>query len=108
MAKPSEAPLLRRSARVHIQIPVTISGTLADGKPFTEETQIITVSKFGAKLKTQQPLHLGMRLSVQPKRRRNKGLFRVVWVGRPGTPRQGEVGIEYVEVSNLLGVAFPE
>jgi len=99
---------LRRSARVNVRIPVTLSGTLPGGESFTEETFIITVSKYGAKLKTQQPLRVGMEVKVQPHLRRQSGLFKVVWIGRSGSPRQGEVGIEYVNVSNLLGLVFPD
>jgi len=105
--KPSSSPL-RRSARVNIRLPVKISGTLPDHKPFTEETVVLTVSKYGAKIKSQQPLQLGMQLKVQPKGQKDSALFRVVWVGRAGSPREGEIGIEYVTVSKLLGVAFPE
>ena len=105
--KPGSSPL-RRSARVNIRLPVKISGTLPGNKPFTEETFVLTVSKYGAKIKSQQPLQVGMQLKVQPKGRRDSALFRVVWLGRAGSPREGETGIEYITVSNLLGVAFPE
>ena len=104
--KPAGSPI-RRSARVNIRIPVRISGTLPDGKSFTEDTIVLTVSKFGAKIKTTQPLTVGSQVKLQPRGRRDSGLFRVVWAGRAGSPREGEVGIEYVKVSNLLGVAFP-
>jgi hypothetical protein len=93
---------------VNVRIPVRLSGTLPGGKPFTEETFIVSISKFGAKVKTRQALEVGMQVKVQPHRRREAGLFKVVWTGRPGTPREGEAGIEYVEVSNLLGIAFPD
>lgn len=99
---------LRRSTRIHVRVPVTISGKLPEGKPFTEDTHILTISKFGAKLKTQLPLKVGFQLKVQVGRRREAALFRVVWTGREGTAREGEVGIEYVQVSNLLGVTFPD
>lgn len=108
MRKTPSPPPLRRSARVHVCFPVKISGTLPDGKPFTEDTQVLTISKYGAKLKTQLALTVGMQVKVQPRQAREAGLFRVVWTGREGTTRAGEVGIEYVNVSNLLGVAFPE
>ena len=108
MSTKSDPSPLRRSARVNLRMPVKISGTLPGNKTFTEETYVITVSKFGAKIKSEQPLEVGMQLKVQPQRRRDSALFRVVWVGREGSPREGEIGIEYVEVSNLLGVAFPE
>lgn len=106
--KAASPPPLRRSSRVNVRIPVRLSGTLSDGKPFTEETFVVSISKFGAKVKTRHPLQVGIRVKVQPHRRREAGLFKVVWTGRPGTPREGEAGVEYVEVSNLLGIAFPD
>jgi hypothetical protein len=108
MPEQARGASLRRSARVNVRIPVKLSGTLPDGKTFTEETFIITVSKYGAKLKSQQPLQVGMEVKVQPHHRRQSGLFKVVWTGRPESPREGEIGIEYVHVSNLLGLVFPD
>jgi hypothetical protein len=108
MAEKSASSPLRRSARVNIRMPVKISGTLPDGKPFAEESFVMTVSKFGAKIKSAQPLKVGTQLKVQPRGRRDSALFRVVWIGREGSPREGEIGIEYIKVSNLLGVAFPD
>ena len=99
---------IRRSARVNLRMPVNISGKYSDGKRFVEETCAVTLSKFGAKLKSALPLKVGMQLKLRPKGRKSFALFRVAWVGQNGTPREGEVGIEYVQVSNLLGVAFPE
>ncbi|MBZ5561697.1 MAG: PilZ domain-containing protein [Acidobacteriia bacterium] len=108
MDKETPQPPMRRSSRVNVRIPVTISGTLGDNTPFVEDTTILSISKYGAKVQTRLPLTMGMKLKVQPKQHDESGLFRVVWVGRQGTPREGEVGIEYVRVSNLLGVTFPE
>ena len=108
MDKETPQPPMRRSSRVNVRIPVTISGTLGDNTPFVEDTTILSISKYGAKVQTRRPLTMGMKLKVQPKQHDESGLFRVVWVGRQGTPREGEVGIEYVRVSNLLGVTFPE
>ncbi len=108
MDKETPQPPMRRSSRVNVRIPVTISGTLGDNTPFAEDTTILSISKYGAKVQTRLPLTMGMKLKVQPKQHDESGLFMVVWVGRQGTPREGEVGIEYVRVSNLLGVTFPE
>jgi PilZ domain len=107
MTETGPAPL-RRSVRVQVQIPVTISGKLPDGSPFREQAYITSVSKYGAKLRTSLPLDIGTSVRVQPEKGQDPGLFRVVWIGRESTPRAGEVGIEYVRVSNLLGVTFPE
>ena len=108
MTNGAESSTFRRSARVHVNVPVVISGKLPGGKPFSEETLIMSISKYGAKVKTVLPLKVGMQVKIQPKRRKEAASFRVVWKGREGSPREGEVGIEYVKVSNFLGVAFPD
>jgi len=109
MGKISSTLPLRRSARVNIGCPVRISGTLWNNVPFAEDTQIITVSKFGAKLKTNNRLRVGMQLKVRPLRGTASGVFKVVWVGLEGTPRAGEVGVEYSrEIASVLGITFPE
>jgi PilZ domain len=105
---PNPVPPLRRSARVKVRIPVRVSGLLPEGKPFTEETYIMSVSKFGAMLKTDYPLQPGMEIRLRSKARREDALFQVVWVGQEGTLRAGAVGIQYMKVSNFLGVAFPD
>jgi hypothetical protein len=106
--KPAGADSLRRSARVQVRVPVTISGKFPDGVQFREQGQIVTISKYGAKLKTELPLKEGAEIKIQPKKGSQAGLFRVVWTGREGTPRAGEIGIEYLRVSSLLGITFPE
>jgi PilZ domain len=106
--KPTGPPPLRRSARVQVRVPVVISGTFPDGSPFREKGQVVTVSKYGARLKTGLPLKVGSEVKIQPPKKSQPGIFRVVWVGREGTPRTGEIGIEYLQVSNLLGITFPE
>jgi hypothetical protein len=109
MGKTAGALPLRRSARVNIACPVRISGLLPNHVPFAENAQIVTVSKYGAKLKTPIQLHIGMKLTVEPLRGNKSGIFRVVWVGRAGTPRAGEVGVEYATaITNILGINFPE
>lgn len=109
MGKNSGSLPLRRSTRVNIGCPVKISGMLGNNLPFAEDTKIVTVSKFGAKLKTRLPLSVGMQLKIQPRYGSNAELFKVVWVGREGTPRAGEVGVEYSgRVTSGLGVIFPD
>jgi hypothetical protein len=82
---------------------------LANHMPFAENAQIVTISKFGAKLKTRIPLKVGMQVKVEPLLGKNSGVFKVVWVGREGTPRAGEVGVEYArEVAKILGINFPQ
>ena len=109
MAKMTNPLSLRRSTRVNIGCPVRVSGMLANHVPFAEEARIVTLSKFGARLRTRIPLKVGMQVKLEPLLGANAGVFKVVWVGRDGTPRAGEVGVESAtEVAPVLGINFPE
>jgi len=107
MPSASETPPLRRSTRIQLRIPVLISGTLADGKRFLKEVHVLSVSKFGARIKADVKLSVGAEVRVETKQKAG-ATFRVVWVGLEGTPRAGEIGLEYVKMSNLLGISFPQ
>lgn len=98
----------RRSTRVQVRIPVAVTGTLPSGEIFTEQTHVMTVSKFGAKLKSSYPLRPGMEVRVKPAAGITDALFQVVWADGSGMNGSGEVGIRYVNASNLFGVAFPD
>lgn len=98
---------MRRSTRVQVRIPVVVTGMLPGGGSFSEETHVLTVSKFGARLKCSHPLTPGMEIRVKPKAGNEDALFQVVWAGgRSGN--SGEVGIQYVKASNLFGISFPD
>ena len=97
---------MRRSRRVQVRIPVSVSGTLPSGETFTEDTYVLTVSKYGARLQCSYPLNPGMEIRVKPRAGSADALFQVVWAaGKSGN--SGEVGIQYVNGANLFGVAFP-
>ena len=104
MPSASETPPLRRSTRIQLRIPVLISGTLADGKRFLKEVHVLSVSKFGARIKADVKLSVGAEVRVETKQKAG-ATFRVVWVGLEGTHR---AGLEYVKMSNLLGISFPQ
>ena len=98
---------MRRSTRIQVRIPVVVTGTLPTGESFTEETYVVTVSKYGARLKCSYALAAGMEITVKPKAGNEDALFRVVWAGgRSGN--SGEVGIQYVKRANIFGIAFPD
>lgn len=106
--KPASSIPLRRSKRVQVRIPATLSGNGLDGNTFSEETYVLSVSKFGARMKAMNPLKVGDEVTVKPRNSRQSALYRVVWVGSEGTPRAGEIGVEYVSPANLLGITFPD
>lgn len=109
MGKTSTGLSFRRSGRVNIGCPVRISGVLPNDRPFAEDARIVTLSKFGAKMRTRIPLKVGMQIKVQPLLGEKSGIFKVVWVGREGSPRAGEVGVEHTgETAEILGINFPE
>ena len=109
MGKIGTTPPFRRSTRVNISCPVRISGMSANHLPFAETAQVVTVSKFGARLKTSTPLVEGTQIKLKPLFGKNSGTFKVVWVGREGTPRAGEVGLEHAtEIADILGIKFPD
>ena len=100
---------MRRSARINLGCPVRISGMLPNHSSFDVEAKIVTLSKYGAKIKTGVPLKVGMPVKIQPLQGEKSGVFKVVWVGREGTPRAGEVGVEYSrEIASILGINFPD
>ena len=108
MPKAKKPVPIRRSSRVHLRIPAIITGKSSDGRTFRQEAYILSVSKYGASLETAFPLEAGMIVSVQPTSRDQSAQFRVVWVGGPGSSRSREVGVECLDVVDLLGVSFPD
>ncbi len=82
----------RREPRKAAQVPVRIFGTDADGKIFSEKVMTATISNNGVRLD-------GVRARVKIDEivglthGNNKVHFRVKWVGQPGTPTAGAVGL---------------
>ncbi len=83
----------RREHRISVDLPVTISGKDANSQPFTHAASLRTVSGRGATLQgVGAKLKPGDVVDLQYKGTRAQ--FRVVWLGKPGTEMQGEVGVE--------------
>ena len=82
----------RAEPRKPIQLPVRIFGTDKDGRIFSENVQTIDISRSGAKLagvKARLAADEIVGLTNGP----NKVHFRVKWVGQPGTPSEGQLGL---------------
>jgi hypothetical protein len=83
----------RRSRRVAAFLTVRIWGVDAKSKPFAQHAQVRNISDRGAELHGMgRPVRAGVILHVQHDE--DQAEFRVVWVGKQGTRRQGEIGIE--------------
>lgn len=78
--------------RKAIEVPVRVFGTDRDGKPFSENLTTVDVSLHGAKLR-------GLKAKLQVEEiigltyAKNKGHFRVKWIGTPGTATEGVIGL---------------
>ncbi len=105
---PTESPSEhRRTTRILLRIPITLSGANADGSNFSEDTETVSVSKHGTAVRTRQRLTLGHEASVRTKNKNRAGQFEVVWIGKPGTESEGLVGLEWLEARRFWGLEFP-
>lgn len=98
---------MRRSTRIQVRVPVSVTGVLPGGECFSEQTYVMTVSKFGARLKCSHPLRPGMEIRVRPRAGSDDAVFHVVWASG-GAGESGEVGIQSVNASSHFGVSFPD
>lgn len=82
----------RREPRKAMQVPVRIFGTDVDGKIFSEKVTTASVSNSGVRLDGVRA-RLTVDEIVGLTYGTNKVHFRVKWVGIPGTPTEGAVGL---------------
>jgi PilZ domain len=82
----------RREPRKEIQLPVRIFGSDSSGKVFSEKAVTVNISQRGAELSGVQ---IGLNLDdiIGLSYGKNRVHFRVKWVGVPGTPKAGHVGL---------------
>jgi len=94
----------RRSARVQLNIPVTIALPDSD-QPLSAET--VTVSKHGAKVRIgghARSLKRGDSLCITISDRNRSRVAKIVWIDDRGN---GHCGIEFGEPGNFWGLHFP-
>jgi PilZ domain len=99
MAKRSEPRLSQEAA-------VRIFGMDSRGRPINVATSTLDISKSGARLKDVRCWDypgevIGIRHGME------KARFRIVWVGQPGSPIDGQIGLQCVEARYIWGVAPP-
>jgi archaellum component FlaC len=98
----------RRSTRISIAIPLTISGEDTAGIKFKEKSRTIVINKQGAKISTYHNLTLGADLTVENQLLGRSAQATVVWLGDKRTPRGPlEIGIQLSEAQNLWGIELP-
>jgi hypothetical protein len=83
----------RQKSRVTALVPVRVWGVDAFALPFMQLASVRNISGGGAVIQgIRRQLLPGETLEVQLGV--SKAQFRVVWVGTPGTRREGEIGVE--------------
>jgi hypothetical protein len=81
----------RREPRVQMEVPVRIFGTNSQGQVFSEKATTVNISKQGVELKGVPELKVDEIVGVNYGDRRLH--FRVKWMGKRGTPKEGHVGL---------------
>ena len=83
----------RQKPRVAAQLSVRVWGMDAKARPFTQMVRVRNISRNGALLE-------GMQCVVKPGEvihlqfEDEQALFRVVWAGKPGGQKEGEIGVQ--------------
>lgn len=83
----------RRRPRIPTVLPVRIWGIDAYAFPFAQPASVRNFSGAGAVVQGVCR-HVKPGETVELQCGRSRAQFRVVWVGKVGTPREGEIGIE--------------
>ena len=91
----------RNEPRKDIQVPVRIFGTDKTGAVFSQKAMTVNVSRNGVELAGVQS-QLAVDEIVGLSYGNNRVHFRVKWVGAPGTPKAGRVGMLNISVGKPL------
>ena len=98
----------RRSTRLSISLPVTISGVDAEGSKFSETVRTQIVNKHGAKISTPRHIAKGTEVMVESPALGVAAKATVVWLSEK---HHGEnlhyAGLQLHEPQNLWGIEFP-
>jgi hypothetical protein len=98
----------RRSTRLAIAIPITLSGKDAAGNSFKENTRTIVVNKHGAKIVTTHQLELGAEVEIDNRALGLTARAGVVWTSDQRTPQKVfEAGIQLFKAQDIWGIEFP-
>jgi hypothetical protein len=95
----SSADDARHERRLHIAIPVKVfsSGRTTDAQTCCT----YDISARGARLVAPHGVReVGQIISLQRMSRR--AAYKVVWIGKPGTSRQGQVGLAAINPNNVI------
>lgn len=93
----------RRSTRVLVALPLTVSGQKSDGTHVSGDAETVTVNRHGARIRSAVRLEAQMELRVSLLTPYKWRVAKVIWAN----PGRNEYGIELYRPENFWGVHFP-
>lgn len=101
-------PNHRRSTRVHVVLPVIISGRDAAARPFRDETRTAIVNMHGALIQTQCDLLVGMQVTIESPRTGIVAKAICVRTNESVPDMDGRfVSVQLVKPANIWGIENP-
>ena len=100
MPTPSRRRCIIRELRIHTVLPVWVTWS-QDGKARKEYACTLDVSRRGARLASVTGLD-GPGQVVAVRRKTSEARFRVVWIGPPHTPCEGQIGVECIDPDKTI------
>src|ERR1035437_6558351 len=92
----------RRSTRLSISIPVTISGADADGHAYSENVRTVIINKHGGKIATTRHLTMGTEILIENHAMGLAAKASVAWLGeKPSAGDSHHVGLQLLEAQNI-------
>jgi hypothetical protein len=100
--------LNRRSTRLSIAIPVTISGTDAEGNKFRENVRTLIVNKHGGKVATAHSLAMNTEILIENRVLGITAKSHVAWLDpEPHDGGMYHVGLQLQVPRDIWGITFP-
>lgn len=98
---------LRKTQRTKMVAPIRVWGSDSTGKIFNVLAHTLDVSTTGARIGgVKVSLGVGDVITVQYKQQ--KGLYKVIWVGRPGDKTQDQIGVALLEPERQIWAELHE
>jgi PilZ domain-containing protein len=91
----------RSEPRTSQESPVRVFGMDSAGRPINQSGWTVDISQHGARLKGL-PFWNGPGETIGIRCGTEKARFRVVWIGKPGTPQEGQVGLFCIETGKFI------
>jgi PilZ domain-containing protein len=107
MAKKPQYTEKRRSSRVKVELPIQVAGTDSDGRGFIVQTQTLTLSRYGAKIRLDQGLVPEQEITLYCPAIRKESEARVVALFR-SEKGAFSYGVEFLDQkADFWNVPFP-